>query len=572
MIGMTRHPETSIHTRRAHRARERIARLQGSLISRWQDDLREVIGLMTVELKRYRQAYEADFRGAWSPCPVEELETALAGADMVLSGDYHTLPASQRLLIRLLRRLLPRDDRPATLALEMLHSADQPLIDRYLAGRIGLSALREAIAFDHRWGFDWRHYGALLRFAREKGLGVLAINFEPGVARGRLTKRDEHAARLVVDCWQSAPQGRIHLLAGDWHVARAHLPRLIRDEAHARGKKPRILVIHQNHERLHATLGRLAGAPTVARRGQDLFCVLNTTPLIKADSNRLWASRQSGGESDAAPLESGEWPLFDPTLAFQEVDEILARDLRLKPAPPYEIVGRDDMNALKRTARLAGAGADRLDAWKRRLGDGGLIWVPRARTLLLGHAPIHRLAEEAIRRRLEAPRFPPQLGLVRLDRGSEGCARSGDLDARSARFHRQLRVEGAAFFASRLVNPDRKCRLFADWSARSHGLTGAWVRTWIRSARRHPSSAPFGDPGHPFWSIRASTRRDVARAIGAAWGWHLFQTWAAGHLPWTDLARLFDPAADPDADVQTILVGIRAWPDDVDQASKESLL
>jgi hypothetical protein len=437
---------------------------------------------------------------------------------------------------------------------------------------MGLSALRKAIAFDHRWGFDWRHYGALLRFAREKGLGVLAINFEPGVARGRLPKRDEHAAKLVVDCWESAPQGRIHLLAGDWHVARAHLPRLIRAEARARGLRPRILVIHQNHERLHATLGRLTGAPTVARRGPDLFCVLNTTPLIKADSNRLWASRQSGAESEADPLESGEWPLFDPTLAFQEVDEILARELRLNPPPHYDVVGRDDLGGLKRTARLAGAGVDRMEAWKRRLDDGGLIWVPRARTLLLGHAPIHRLAEEAIRRRLDAPAARPRLRLVRLDRGPERIDRTHDYDTRSVRFHRRLRVEGAAFFASRLVNPDRKCRLFADWSARSHGLTGAWVRTWIRSARRHPSSTPFTDPDHPFWSIRAATRRDVARAIGAAWGWHLFQTWAAGYLPWTDLAGLFDPVADPDADRETILLGIRAWPDDADRTSKESLL
>ncbi len=572
MIGMTRHPESSIRTRRARRARERIARLQGSLISRWQDDLREVIGLMTDELKRYRRGYEADFRGVWKPCPVAELESALAGADMILSGDYHTLPASQRLLIRLLRRLLPRDNRPATLALEMLHSTDQPLIDRYLAGRMGLEALREAIAFDRRWGFDWRHYGALLRFARDRGLGVLAINFEPGVARGRLHKRDEHAASLMVDCWQLAPHGRIHLLAGDWHVARAHLPRLIRAEAAARGLKPRVLVIHQNHERLHATLARPAGAPAVARRGRDLFCVLNTTPLIKADSNRLWASRQPGAMADTDTMESGDWPLFDPTLAFQEVDEILTRHLHLKPAPPFDIIGRDDEAAIKRTARLAGAGADRLASWRRRLGDGGLVWVPHPRTLLLGHVPIHRLAEEVIRRRLELPPVRPQLRLVRLDRISNGIIRHGAFDTRSARFHRRLRVEGAAFFASRLVNPDRKCRLFADWSARTHGLTGGWVRTWIRSAQRHPWQLPFSDPDHPFWAIRASTRRDVARAVGAAWGWHLFQTWAAGLLPWTDLAKLFDPAADRSADLQTVLIGIRAWPDDVDQTSKESLL
>ena len=527
---------------------------------------------MTGELKRYREAYEADFRGNWTSCPATDLEEALCGADIVLYGDYHTLPASQRLLLRLMRRLLPRDDRPATLALEMLHSRDQSLIDRYLSGRMGLAALREGIAFDHRWGFDWRHYGALLRFARERHVDVLAINFEPGIARGRLRRRDEYAANLIVDRWQANPNGRIHLLAGDWHVARAHLPRLIRAAARSRGLSPRVLVIHQNHERLHAELHRPAGAPAVARRGPNLFCVLNTTPLVKVDSNRLWASRQPAASTGNEHHESWEWPLFDPALAFQEVDEVLARHLKLGPRPSYDLAGGDDETAIDRVARLAGATPDRVARWKRRLADGGLIWIPKARTLLLGHAPIHRLAEEAIRRRLEVPSPRPALRLVRLDRTPEPTPQATDPVGKPAAFHRRLRVEGAAFFASKLVNPDRKCRLFADWSARSHGLTGAWVVAWIRAAGRQPGRMPFESDDHPFWTIRPATRHDVARAVGAAWGWHLFQAWAAGRVPWSDLARLFDSTGDPDADVRIILAGISAWPDDVARTSKESFL
>ncbi|HEX7880681.1 MAG TPA: ChaN family lipoprotein [Candidatus Eisenbacteria bacterium] len=523
---------------------------------------------MTTELKRYRGAYEADFRGAWRACGVSELEEALAGADMVLSGDYHTLPASQRLLIRLLRRLLPRDDRPATLALEMLHSEDQPVVDRYLAGRMGLEALREAISFDHRWGFDWRHYGALLRFARERKLMVLGINVEPGVARGRLLKRDEHAARILVDHWQAAPERRIHLLAGDWHVARAHLPRLIRAEAKARGLRPSLLVIHQNHERLHARLDRPAGAPAVARRGRDLFCVLNTTPLVKADSNRLWASRQESSDDARARFESGEWPLFDPTLAFREVDEVVARHLKLGPAPPFELVGPDDVPGLERTARRCDAPAGRATEWRKRLADGKVVWVPKARTLLLGHAPIHRLAEEAMRRRLEAPTSPWQLRLVRLDRDGTGASSSGV----EARFHRRLRIEGAAFLASKLVNPDRKCRLFADWNRTEGGLAGAWVRAWIRAARRQPGRLPFTAPDHPFWTIRAATRLNVARAVGKAWGWHFFQAWTAGSLPWESVTALVDPIVDEGHDRRVISAGVSAFPDDVDRHSKETLL
>jgi hypothetical protein len=307
----------------------------------------------------------------------------------------------------------------------------------------------------------------------------------------------------------------------------------------------------------------------VARRGRDLFCVLNTTPLVKVDSNRLWASRQESSDAARAGLEGGEWPMFDPTLAFREVDEVLARHLKLGPAPAFDLVGPDDVPGLERTARRCDAPAGRAAEWRKRLADGGIAWVPKARTLLLGHAPIHRLAEEAMRRRLEAPEFPWQLRLVRLDR----APRDADVSKGArARFHRRLRIEGAAFLASRLVNPDRKCRLFADWNRTEGGLAGAWVRAWIRAARRQPGRLPFLAAGHPFWTIRAATRREVARAVGMAWGWHFFQAWTAGHLSWDLVTALVDPVIDEAHDARVIVAGVATFPEDVDRHSKESLL
>ena len=126
--------------------------------------------------------------------------------------------------------------------------------------------------------------------------------------------------------------------------------------------------------------------------------------------------------------------------------------------------------------------------------------------------------------------------------------------------------------ASKLVNPDRKCRLFADWNRTEGGLAGAWVRAWIRAARRQPGRLPFLAAGHPFWTIRAATRRDVARAVGMAWGWHYFQAWTAGTLAWDSVTALVDPIVDEEHDTRVIITGIAAFPDDVDRHSKETLL
>lgn len=537
-MSMTRQGSTSTRAGRARRARERIARLHEELLERWRDDLRDLIGLLTAELKRYQAAYEADFRGPWRVVTSGQLESALAGADVILGGDYHTLPAAQRLPIRLLRRLLPRDPRPTTLALEMIHSEDQEAVDRYLAGRMGLDALRRAIAYDRRWGFDWRHYGALLRFARDRGLGVLGINCEPGVARGRLARRDEHAARILVEHLQANPGRRVYVLAGDWHMARAHLPARLRRTAREAGLSPRLVVVHQNHERLLENLGREAGAPAlVARRGRDLFCILNTTPLVKLDSRRRWSVVSEAAGAEARDDDAGEWLFFEPVAAFHEVDDVLARHLGLPPLPAdVDILEASDI-ALARAARRSGAGPEVVRRWRRRLEEGGTLRPPGTRTLLVGRAPAHRLAEESIRLRLSAADRP------RL--------------RAPAAFLRRVVDEGAALFASRLLNPDRKCRLLGDWSLREGGIAGAWVRIFARALLRKPGLLPFSAPGHPFWMAGAAVRHRVATAVGAAWGWQLFELWTSGDISDATIRKLLDPGRD---DARLFLDAVRAWP------------
>lgn len=550
LMSMSGQSVTSSRAGRARRARDRIARLHGELLDRWRDDLRDLIGLMTVELKRYQAVYEADFRGPWRAVDGVEFEAALASADVILGGDYHTLPAAQRLPIRLLRRLLPRDPRPTTLALEMIHSEDQPVVDRYLAGRIGLEALRRAIDFDRRWGFDWRHYGALLRFAREHGLSVLGINCEPGVARGRLLRRDEHAARVMAAHLAAHPGRRLYVLAGDWHMARAHLPARLRRAAREAGLAPRMVIVHQNHERLLDALGRDAGgASTVARRGRDLFCILNTTPLVKLDSRRRWSAAADAAGAARSEDEADEWLFFEPVAAFHEVDDVLARHLDLPPLPAdVDILEANDI-ALARAARRANAGPGTLRHWRRRLEERGTVRPPRSRTLLVARAPAHRLAEESIRLRLDAAGRPRLRGLPA--------------------FLRRTIDEGAAMFASRLLNPDRKCRLLGDWSIGDGGTAGAWVRALARHLARRPGVLPFSAPGHPFLVTSPAMRNRVAAAVGAAWGWHLFELWTAGDVTDAPLRRLLDPDRD---DAGLFLEAIRAWPESAFTATRHDRL
>lgn len=499
------------------------------LLDLWEDEIRQFVGLLGPELKNYRRAYEADFRGRWRQARPAALLEAMAAADVVFSGDHHTLPAAQRLPIRLLRTLV-RDRRPVTLALEMLHSEDQPAVDDYLAGRIGAAAFRRRIAFDRRWGFNWMQYHAILEFARRHGIPVLAINSDPGPVRRRLARRDRHAAGILARHLVDRPGGLLHVLAGDWHVARAHLPRLVLSLARRYGVHPRAVVVHQNNETLfHRFAGGGSAPPDVLRRGKSLFCVLNATPLAKAQSHLRWAqSRPAAGPPD----EESDWPLLDAAATFREIVSALADHLRIRvDAWKLTIHTSEDSGVLEAVARAAGAGPSRLQAWRRELERGGAIHVPAARTLLLGHVHLNRAAEEAARYIL-AQAAPARRG------------------SRRDNFYAHVVEEGTVFFATRLINPKRKCNLAADLiDRRDQGERARFEALWARAFLGSGPAPPPPAPGHPFWNTPPRLRRHVARTIGALWGYHLFDAYAGGRVGFAWIRRLFRRSTRSAADV-----------------------
>jgi len=62
------------------------------------------------------------------------------------------------------------------IAFEMFQRPFQPMLDRYLAGIITESQLREQTEYDVRWGFDWEFYAPILRFAKDRQIPLIAMN------------------------------------------------------------------------------------------------------------------------------------------------------------------------------------------------------------------------------------------------------------------------------------------------------------------------------------------------------------------------------------------------------------
>lgn len=103
---------------------------------------------------------------------LEQALARVADADIVLVGELHTHPAVHLLQARMLAGLAA-DGRSLVLSMEQFSRADQPVLDAYLAGRIGEAAL---IRDGNAWPNYQSDYRPLVEFAKEHHLPVIAAN------------------------------------------------------------------------------------------------------------------------------------------------------------------------------------------------------------------------------------------------------------------------------------------------------------------------------------------------------------------------------------------------------------
>ena len=97
--------------------------------------------------RKYLQDYSQAFRNYESVLQRDELSELLNGADIVLVGDYHALPSSQRFAAGLIEQVA-QAARPVVVGVETVFARDQHILDEWLRGEIEEDELRERIRFD----------------------------------------------------------------------------------------------------------------------------------------------------------------------------------------------------------------------------------------------------------------------------------------------------------------------------------------------------------------------------------------------------------------------------------------
>jgi len=345
-------------------------------------------------LKYIRDFSEAfrDYRRALTD---HEFRQQCAPADILLLGDYHALAASQDFAAAFIAQLA-QSDRPVVLALEMVFSRDQYVLDEWLRSEISEDELRAGIRYDAEWGYDWEPFAHLLRQAKKFGCPVYGIDLKPRGNMRKIGARDRHAATQIAQIRRAHPEAQVLTLFGEAHLAPQHLPhwlRLLRP-------RDRVLTVLQNLDELYwKAAGELSDNVHGVQVNEDVLCVFNATPLEKYESYRIYIGkwRTQPNQPDLAPTFYNLVDTFMRSVGLEQYSPVTGShssalvedypEVYLRPgARDFEkLMARKEIPAAERRLVL------------EKLRQQGCVYSPKHNLLLIKRFQLSNAAEEAVR-------------------------------------------------------------------------------------------------------------------------------------------------------------------------------
>jgi hypothetical protein len=267
--------------------------------------------------RKYLREFSSAYQSYESLLTRDELDDFCGQADILLVGDYHSLPSSQRFAAETLQHLASAG-RPVVLAVEFVFTRDQHILDEWVSGEIDNRALRDRIRFDLDWGFEWEPFYDLLETGRQHAEAVYALDCTPRNNLRRIAIRDRHAAARIADIRERHRDATVVVLIGECHLAPSHLPALVR----ALRPLDNTLILLQNVDALY---WRSAGEPCehvdAVRVSEDVACAFNATPLEKYESYRIAIEKWQQEGSSQPDLAPAIYHMISALLRFLSIDE-----------------------------------------------------------------------------------------------------------------------------------------------------------------------------------------------------------------------------------------------------------
>jgi hypothetical protein len=409
-------------------------------------------------LREFRDAYRS-YQKVITP---DYVRHEIAKSDVVLVGDYHALPNSQRYLASLIADQAIADSatavsdsgrRPIVLGIETIFSRDQHILDEWIRGEIDEAELRQRIRFELDWGYAWEPFYELLLVARENGAAVYGLDCMPREDLRKIGARDRHAAGMIADVRRRHPDALVLVLFGESHLAPQHLPALLRHHL----PQEKLFTVLLNVDALY---WRAAGEDRehvqAVKVHEDVACVLNATPLEKYENYRLYLDRWGRDDHSAPDLGPTLYNLVDGMVRFLGINQYSPHNTtqpRLLVDSMPEVYSRSSDALLRRLLSRKGFSAQDRRSLLRKVRERGSVYLAPINAVYVRQFQMTASAEDATRFLHQACRGLPNRCAKTLSQNGhsvEAQLRSAD-DA----FYVAVLENALAFFGSRILHPAR---------------------------------------------------------------------------------------------------------------------
>lgn len=500
--------------------------LQLSLFRSQKSLIRQAVQSSSTAFQAYERRYRRLTRRFETPIPLRAVDEAVAAADIVYVGDYHTLRSAQQSYLRLVQRAVAAG-RPVVIALEFVEGRHQSEVDAFLEGKLSERAFLTRIGHPYTGEFDiWPNFRPIFELARREKIPVLAIDKRAGGPKS-LQRRDAYAATRIAKAAGTPERPQVLVLMGQYHIAPCHLPLGV--EVALGETSRRSLIVYQNCESVWWTLARggQAGNVEAVRIREGELCLVHTSPLLCQQSFLDYLEAESGD----APLTEG-----GVVERFRKMAQLIARFAGVRMGTALRdvaVITPGDPDALELIRTRARFTPRELEQVRRQILARESYYIPRARAAYLASLSLNHAAEEAahfvrhaaIGARMDAPRRP------------------------SDAFYARCMEEALGFFGSRLVNPRRHCQSVDEWATAFTTRKGEERQIAAFLLAHKAAEAEGADEAARLIPLRRDRLFNaVSHGLGYLLGDALHRAFEDGRVTRAEVKALFaDPLADPRA-------------------------
>jgi len=331
---------------------------------------------------------------------------AVQQAGIVLVGDYHALPNSQRYLASLVRN--PEIRRSVVLGVETIFSRDQHIVDEWSRGEIDEGEFCQRIRFQLDWGYEWTPFYELLCAARDCGAAIYGLDCMPREDLRKIGARDRHATEKISEIRQRHPDALVFVLFGESHFAPLHIPALLSQ----RLPGERVLTVLQNVDTLYwNAAGEASERVEAVQVNSNVVCVFNATPLEKYENYRLCLDRWSRDQDDEPDLAPTVYNLIDGLTSFLGINRYSPHNTtqpRLLVDAMPEVYSRNSDALLRNLLSRRGFTPAERRSVLRRVKDQGSAYLAPLNAMYVRQFRMMASAEDAARFLHHACRGLPQ--------------------------------------------------------------------------------------------------------------------------------------------------------------------